>query len=260
MQRTVGVPTYPELAGKVAVVTGGTGGIGSATCQLLAANGVKVAVNGRSPEGIAKVVDAITAAGGKAAGVLGDCTDLTAVEGIRQRVEAKFGPADIVAAFVGDGWGPPEPVTQVDPANWQAALNGSLNSTYFTLKVFLPGMTARGAGTVITMGSSAGAVQANGSVGYSAAKAGVVRLTRQVAAEVGPSGVRVNCLVPHAITGASWADQVDEKFWRAMAAEIPLQRVGTPEDVALATLFLASDSAAFITGASLDVTGGYVIA
>lgn len=260
MQRTVGIPTYPELAGKVAVVTGGSGGIGSATCQLLAANGVKVAVNGRSPEGIAKVVEAITAADGRAVGIPGDCTDLVAVEEIRQRVEAEFGPADIVAAFVGDGWGPPEPIAQVEPANWQAALDGSLNSTYLTLKVFLPGMMARGNGTVITMASSAGVVPANGSIGYSAAKAGVIRLTRQVAAEAGPSGVRVNCLVPHAIMGATWADQVNEEFWRAMTAEIPLGRLGTPEDVALAALFLASDSAAFITGATLDVTGGYVMA
>src|SRR5215218_6116680 len=98
-----GVPVYPDLAGKVAVVTGGSGGIGAATCRLLATNGVKVAVNGRDEARIDAVVDAIRAAGGEALGVAADCTDLAAVERMRRRVEENLGPVEVVAAFAGEG-------------------------------------------------------------------------------------------------------------------------------------------------------------
>src|SRR5215203_5247588 len=95
------VPTYPDLAGKVAVVTGGSGGIGAATCRLLAANGVKVAVNGRDQARIDTVVDAIRATGGEAIGVAGDVTDHAAVEELRGRAEDEFGPTDLLFAFAG---------------------------------------------------------------------------------------------------------------------------------------------------------------
>ena len=113
MQASDKLPVYPDLAGKVAVVTGGSGGIGAATCRLFAANGAKVAVNGRDPARIDAVVDAIGAAGGQAVGVAGDCTDLAAVEQLRQEVEQQLGPAEVLAAFVGGGRARPGPVAQV---------------------------------------------------------------------------------------------------------------------------------------------------
>jgi 3-oxoacyl-[acyl-carrier protein] reductase len=103
MQPSDKLPIYPDLAGKVAVVTGGSGGIGAATCRLLAANGARVAVNGRDQAKIQAVVDAIGASGGEAIGVAGDCTDLAAVERLRQQVEHNLGPAEVLAAFVGGG-------------------------------------------------------------------------------------------------------------------------------------------------------------
>ena len=103
MQANDSVPIYPDLAGKVAVVTGGSGGIGAATCRLLAANGARVAVNGRDQARIDTVVHAIRATGGEAIGVAGDCTQLTAVESMRQQVEQDLGPVDVLAAFVGEG-------------------------------------------------------------------------------------------------------------------------------------------------------------
>ena len=103
MQANDKVPIYPDLAGKVAVVTGGSGGIGAATCRLLAANGARVAVNGRDQARIDTVVDAIRATGGEAIGAAGDCTELTAVERLRQQVEQDLGPAEVLAAFVGGG-------------------------------------------------------------------------------------------------------------------------------------------------------------
>jgi 3-oxoacyl-[acyl-carrier protein] reductase len=254
------VPSYPDLAGRVAVVTGGSGGIGAATCRLLAANCAKVAVNGRDPTRIQAVVDAIRATGGEAIGVAGDCTDLAAVEQLRHQVEQRLGPVDVVAAFVGGGRARPGPVADVPEEDWQSTLDGSLTATFLTLKSFLPGMIERGRGAILTMASSAARLPGLGaSAPYVAAKAGVVMLTRQVASEVGRYGIRVNCLAPHTIL-TEQIKRVAPAEWRdKMAAAIPLGRLGTPEDVALAALFLASDSAAWLTGVTLDVAGGYVM-
>jgi 3-oxoacyl-[acyl-carrier protein] reductase len=106
------IPTYPDLTGKVAVVTGGSGGIEAATCRLLATNGVKVAVNGRDEAKIDAVVDAIRAAGGEVVGVAADCTDLVAIERMRRQAEQELGPTGVVAALAGAGRARPMPVAQ----------------------------------------------------------------------------------------------------------------------------------------------------
>jgi len=260
MQANGKVATYPDLAGKVAVVTGGSGGIGAATCRLLAANGARVAVNGRNPARIDPVVDAIRAAGGQAVGVAADCTDLAAVERLRQQVERELGPAEVLAAFVGGGRARPGPVADITEEDWRSTVDGSLTATFLTLKSFLPGMIERGRGAILTMASSAARLPGLGAPApYVAAKAGVMMLTRQVAGEVGRHGVRVNCLAPHTIL-TEQIEQVAPEEWRErMAAAIPLGRLGTPEDVAAAAVFLAADSAAWLTGVTLDVAGGYVM-
>jgi 3-oxoacyl-[acyl-carrier protein] reductase len=260
MQPSDNVPTYPDLAGKVAVVTGGSGGIGAATCRLLAANGARVAVNGRDPGRVQAVVDAIRAGGGQAVGAAGDCTDLAAVEQVRRQVEQDLGPAEVLAAFAGGGRARPGPVANVPEADWRSTLDGSLTATFLTLKGFLPGMIERGRGVVLTMASSAARPPGLGAPApYVAAKAGVVMLTRQVAGEVGRHGVRVNCLAPHTILTEQVRRAAPEEWRQKMAAAVPLGRLGTPEDVALAAVFLASDSAAWLTGVTLDVAGGYVM-
>jgi 3-oxoacyl-[acyl-carrier protein] reductase len=260
METSGKLPSYPDLAGKVALVTGGSGGIGAATCRLLAANGARVAVNGRDPTRIQAVVDAIRSEGGQAIGVAGDCTDPDAVQRIRQVVERQLGWAEVLAAFVGGGRARPGPVAEVPEGDWQSTLDGSLTATFLTLKSFLPGMVQRGRGAVVTMASSAARLAGLGAPApYMAAKAGVVMLTRQVASEVGPHGVRANCLAPHTIL-TEQIERVAPQEWRdQMAAAIPLRRLGTPEDVALAAVFLVSDSAAWLTGVTLDVAGGYVM-
>jgi 3-oxoacyl-[acyl-carrier protein] reductase len=260
MQAPDRLPIYPDLAGKVAVVTGGSGGIGAATCRLLAANGAKVAVNGRDRARIQAVVDAIGAAGGQAIGVVGDCTDSAAVEQLHQQVEQQLGPAEVLAAFVGGGRARPGPVAQVPEEDWRSTVDGTLTATYLTLKSFLPGMIQRGRGAILTMASSAARLPGLGAPApYVAAKAGVIMLTRQVASEAGRHGVRVNCLAPHTILTEQIQQAAPEEWRQQMAAAVPLGRLGTPEDVALAAVFLASDSAAWITGITLDVAGGYVM-
>src|ERR687890_1144607 len=260
MQTPEPLPVYPDLAGKVVVVTGGSGGIGAVTCRLFAANGAKVAVNGRDPARIQAVVDAIRAAGGQAVGVAADCTDPAAVQRLRQEVEQQLGPAEVLAAFVGGGRARRGPVVEVPVEDWHSTVDGTLTATFLTLKGFLPGMIQRGRGVVLTMASSAARLPGLGAPApYVAAKVGVVMLTREVAGEVGRHGVRVNCLAPHTILTEQIQQRAPEEWREQMAAAIPLGRLGTPEDVARAALFLTSDSAAWITGVTLDVAGGYVM-
>ncbi len=250
---------YPDLAGKVAVVTGGSGGIGAATCRLLAANGVKVVVNGRDEAKIDAVVDTIQAAGGEAVGVAADCTDLAAIEQMRQQAEEELGLVEVVAAFAGGGRARPGPVAQTTEEEWHSTVDANLTATFLTLKSFLPGMIERGGGSIITMASSAARFPTGAPAPYAAAKAGVIMLSRQVANEVGKHGVRVNCLAPHTVLTERVQRLMPEEQQRQMAAAMPLGRLGTPEDVALAALFLASDSSSWITGVTLDVAGGRTI-
>jgi 3-oxoacyl-[acyl-carrier protein] reductase len=256
---TENIPTYPDLAGKVAVVTGGSGGIGAATCRLLAANGMRVAVNGRDETKIGAVVDEVGSNGGRAIGIAADVTDFAAIERMRGRVEQELGPVDVLATFAGGGGPPPGPTAQITEEEWRSAIDGNLTSTFLTLKSFLPGMIERGCGSIVTMASSAGRVLTPAPTAYAAAKAGVVMLSRQVASEVSKHGVRVNCLAPDSILTGRIRRLMSEDQQKKWAAMFPLGRMGTPEDVALATLFLASESSSWVTGVTLDVAGGKIM-
>ena len=255
-RRKASVPTYPDFAGKVAVVTGGSGGIGEATPRLLAANGARVGVNGRNEAAIEAVVVEIRDQGGEAICAAADVTDFSAVEGIRECVEGEFGPTDALFAFAGGGIARPGPTAGISEEDWRSSVDGNLTATFLTIRSFLPGMIERGGGSIITMASSAARFPTDAPAPYTAAKAGVIMLTRQLANEVGEHGVRVNCLAPHTILTERVRRLMPEDRQRQIAAEIPLGRLGTPEDVGLAALFLASDASSWITGVALDVSGG----
>jgi len=252
-------PTYPDLAGKVAVVTGGSGGIGAATCAALAANGVKVVVSGRNTAAIEAVALDIREQGGQASGCAADCTREDELLALRQHVEAVFGPAEIVIAFAGGGIARPQPVHEVPEQDWHSTVDGNLTATWLTLRSFLPRMIERRAGAIVTMASAAARLPSKSPAPYAAAKAGIIMLTRHLAAEAGAQGVRVNCVAPSAILTARTRRHISEEQQRQIASLHPLGRLGQPEDVALATLFLASASAAWITGVTLDVAGGRVM-
>ena len=221
-------PTYPDLAGKVAVVTGGSGRIGAATCRLLAANGVKVAVSGRDEAKIGTVVDTIRSTGGEALGVAADCTDHAAVERMREQTEVELGPVGIVAAFAGGGRARPGPLAQTSEQEWHSAVDANLTATFLTLKSFLPDMIERGGGSIVTMASSAARFSTGAPVPYAAAKAGVIVLTSQVANEVGSHNVRVNCLAPHTVLVERTRRFMPKAHQRQIAAGIPLRRLGPP--------------------------------
>jgi 3-oxoacyl-[acyl-carrier protein] reductase len=251
-------PRYPDLAGKVALVTGGSRGIGAATCRVLAANGVKVAVNGRDHAAIDTVVARIDADGGTAVAAPGDVTDEAAVRSMRDTVEHALGPVEILAAFAG-GQGAPVPTIHLGLDQWRAVLDSELTSMYLTVTAFLPAMIERGGGAIVTMSSTAGRQPSGANAAYAAAKAGVVMFTKHLANEVGRHGVRVNCLAPSAVLNDRMqrfmsAEQLDE-----LATQFPLGRVGQPDDIAQAVLYLASSASSWVTGVTLDLTGGRVI-
>ncbi len=253
-----GVPTYPDLAGKVALVTGGSGGLGRATCRALAHNGVSLAVNGRSEDAVGSLVEELLAAGTSAVPAVADCTDAAALDRMREAVEARLGPVDVLMTFAGGGRAA-QPTAQIPEADWRADLDGNLTATFLTLRAFLPGMTARGHGSIVTMASSAARRPGGVPVAYAAAKAGVIALTQQVANEVAGAGVRVNCLAPATVMTGRIEQVMPLDRRRELAATYPLGRLGRPDDVAQAALFLASDASSWITGITLDVAGGQVI-
>jgi len=249
---------YSDLSGKACVVTGGSRGIGAATCLYFAAHGAKVVVNGRDLEAIESVVSSIRAQGGQAVGVAADCTDPLAVERLRRRSEEEFGPVDILIAFAG-GSGEPVPVEQITLEKWRAVVDANLTATFLTAKEFLPGMIERKRGTILTMASSAGRMPGGASAPYAAAKAGIVMFSKHVAQEVGRHGIRVNCIAPSAILTDRIQKLMPEEAQQKLATSFPLGRIGRPDDVAMAALFLSSESSAWLTGITLDVAGGRIM-
>lgn len=253
------IPTYPGLRGKVAVVTGGSKGIGAALCRCLAANGVDVAVVAREERGIRDLVSELEGFGVRAAGFSADCSDATAVERMRVEVADALGDVHLLAAFAG-GFENRTALLEISVEEFRSVVDANLTSTFLALRAFLPGMVERRSGAVVTMASNAGRhLDSTLTAHYAAAKAGVVMLTRHAALEVGPDNVRINCLAP----GTSLTERIERTMTaerlRWMAELAPLKRMGTAMDSALAALFLLSDSAAWMTGVTLDVSGGRVM-
>jgi 3-oxoacyl-[acyl-carrier protein] reductase len=253
-------PTYPDLAGKVAVVTGGSKGIGASTCVLLGHNGARVAVCGRDRESIERVVEQAREAG--AADVAGLEADLTSPDGVaalRAGVEDELGPAELLFAFAG-GFGARTPLLETELGEWNDIIESNLTSTFLTLRQFAPGMVERGGGSIVTMASNASRfLDIPLTASYAAAKAGIMQLSRHAAIELGPHGVRVNVLAPATVASERVKSAMDAEREAYIAGLSPLGTMGTPDDAALAALFLASASARWMTGVTLDVAGGRIM-
>ncbi|GAB3359234.1 SDR family NAD(P)-dependent oxidoreductase [Lysobacter tyrosinilyticus] len=253
------LPVFADLRGKTAVVTGGSRGIGAATCLALARNGVRLAINGRDTAALQTTVSAAQALGVDAIAVAADCSDLAQVQRLRDEVDARWGAPDFVLAFAGGGTGKPVPVQDITELDWRSSIDNNLTSTFFTLKAFLPGMLARGSGGILTMASAGGRMASGAPAGYGAAKAGVIMLTRHLAQETGPVGLRVNCISPSAVMTERTQATLSAERQTQMVRAFPLGRLGTPDDIAAAALFLLSDASSWITGVVLDVAGGRVM-
>lgn len=248
------------LAGQVALVTGSSRGIGAAIARLFAAHGAAVAVHGRDAAALKYVHEDIERTGGRAIGIAAELTHMHEVEQLRAEIERRLGPVTLLVANAGGSATRPVPFEEIDEHEWRAAIDGNLTATFLTLKCFVPGMKARRSGTIVTI-SSAAARRAHpkSPVPYAAAKAGVQMLTQHLAAQVGPFGIRVNCLAPETILTERNREQIPADVQNALVNEHPIRRLGTPEDVARAVLYLASDASSWITGTILDIAGGAVM-
>jgi 3-oxoacyl-[acyl-carrier protein] reductase len=250
-----------RLDGTIAWVTGSSRGIGAAIARLFAAHGAAVAVHGRDAAALAAVEAEITRSGGRAIVVSGDVTRGADVEAMRAQIEATLGPIDVLVANAGGNPTPPAALETMTEDSWRAAVDANLTATFLTIKSVLPGMKARRRGAIVTMSSAAARrPTAHSPIAYAAAKAGIQALTRAVALQAGPYGIRVNCVAPETILTERNARQIPEPTQRALIDQHPIQRLGTPDDVARTALFLASDDATWISGVIVDVAGGAVLA
>jgi 3-oxoacyl-[acyl-carrier protein] reductase len=256
MTKTVpgGTAVYPDLAGKTAVVTGGSRGIGAEVAKALAANGVAVAVAGRDHEALGSVVNSIAAGGGRAVAVAADCTVEDDLHRLESEVHRQLGPVDILIAFAG-GYGQPVATSEETAGHWRQVLDGDLTATFLAISTFLPDLTSR-TGAIVTMSSSAARQATGASAAYAAAKAGVIGLSRHLAGELAGAGVRVNCLAPATVENDRMRKYMNDETRARLAAGFPLGRMGQPADIAAATVFLASAASSWITGITVDVAGG----
>ena len=234
----------------VALVSGGAGGIGSAIARELAALGYLPAITYLTSEDAAKALAAEL--GGVA--LRCDVTDAGSVRAAFAALEAGPGMPEVLINNAGRAWrGLLQDMTDED---WREVTSVALDGAFFCCREALPAMIRARRGFIVNVSSVWGEVGGSCEAAYSAAKAGLIGLTRALAKEVGPSGVRVNCVAPGCIETAMLAEfSAEDKA--AMAEETPLGRIGTPEDVARAVAFLVSDRAAFITGQVLSVGGGF---
>jgi 3-oxoacyl-[acyl-carrier protein] reductase len=249
------------LENRIALVTGSSRGIGAAIARLFARHGAAVAVHGRDTAALSAVRDQIVNDGGRAIAVAADVTRFTDVEAMRRRIEEELGPVDVLVANAGANLTKPgEPIEQTTEEGWRASMDANLTATFLTLKCFLPGMKERRRGAIVTMSSAAARrPTAMSPLPYAVAKAGIQLLTQGVATQAGPFGIRVSCLAPETILTERNDEQIPDALKPKLAEEHPLRRLGTPDDVAQAALYLCSDASAWVTGVTLDVAGGAVL-
>ena len=249
-----------RLKDKVALVTGSSRGIGAAIGALFAREGAKVALHGRDAEALSTVLADIMQAGGEAIDVTADVTKFADIEGMRRRIERELGPVDILVANAGGSFTIPGPLEQTREEEWRASIDGNLTATFLTIKSFLPRMKERRTGNIITVSSAAARrPHPKSPIAYAAAKAGIEVLTQDLAAQVGPYGIRANCIAPETILTERNKQRIPSAQHQDLVALHPIRRLGTPADVAHAALYLACDDATWIAGIILDVAGGAVM-
>jgi 3-oxoacyl-[acyl-carrier protein] reductase len=250
-----------NLNGKVALITGSSRGIGAAIAKRFAEHGARVAIHGRDVTALSRVKREISVTSGEVLSVTGELTKSADVEAIRDQVEAELGPIDILVANAGKNYTQPQlSLEEIPDDGWRASIEGNLTATLLTLKSVLPRMKQRRTGVILTISSAAARrPDPRSPMPYAAAKAAIELLTQEAAAQAGPFNVRINCIAPETILTEGNQQKIPEAELPALIDRHPLRRLGTPEDVANAALFLASEEAGWITGVVLDIAGGAVL-
>lgn len=248
-----------RLKDRVALITGGTSGIGEATALLFAQEGARIAITGRNPERGAEVVGRIKHSGGQAIFVRANVSSASDCQRVIDETGRAFGQIDVL--FNNAGVFYPQTALECSEREWDEQIDVNLKGTFLMSKYALPGMIARKRGVIVNNASGWGIVGGDHAVAYCASKGGVVLMTKAMAIDHGAQGIRVNCVCPGDVQtpmlpadakmrGLKWEDYI------AGCANRPLGRVGTVEEIAKAVLFLASDDSSFMTGAALVVDGG----
>lgn len=242
---------------KVALVTGASRGIGRATAEAFARAGYQVAANYcRSKEQIEQFSAQMEREGCAVIPVQADVSDPEQVEWMVQAVQRQFGHIDVLVCNAGiarQGL-----LTDFSPADWRQMMAVNLDGTFYCCRSVLPGMIRRRSGCIITTSSIWGITGASCEVPYSAAKAGIIGLTRALAKEVGPSGIRVNCIAPGVID-TEMNGNLTPEVMAQLREETPLGTIGTPKQVADLALYLAGEGASFLTGQVISPNGGFLI-
>ena len=248
-----------ELTDKVAIVTGGARGIGKGISTILAKQGAKVAIADLLEEEAKKTVEEIEKNGGKAIAVKTDVTNLEQVKDMVAKVKETFGPVDILVNNA--GWDRIIPFEKTTPDFWEKVISinykGVLNCVY----AVIPDMIKRNSGRIISISSDAARVGSMGEAVYSGTKGAIISFSKTMARELARNKITVNVICP-GLTHTPLVEEMEEesefakKVFSGMERIIPLRRLGTPEDIAYAVVFFASDEANFITGQTLSVSGG----
>ncbi len=252
-----------SLAGKVAVVTGGGAGIGRAIAETFAACGAAVVVAEKDPARAQQACDAIATRGGRALAVVGDVSEQPAVEALARATLAAYGRVDVLVNNVGDWLGFSNPFVDSTDEQWRKLFDANLGAALRCTRALAPLMIRQGAGgSILNLTTIEAHRGIPGNVIYSTFKAATEGFTRSLALELGPERIRVNCIAPETtdtpqVPVMRW---LPEELKARIPHWIPLGRFGTPDDVAGAALFLASELSAWVTGTTLHVNGGALAA
>ena len=249
---------------RVAIITGGGSGIGRATAQLMAAEGATIALVDLDPQAMQFVARTIEAKGGAVTMRAADVLDEGAVNRLVQAVVARYGCIDVLVNAVGGSTiieRSSAPVAELNLNDWERVLAFNLRGTFLCTHAVIPQMKRQGSGRIVNLSSVAARGDSPRSgAAYATAKAGVRALTRKLAIELGPYGITCNAIAP----SLTLSERIERHIWgqrtpeeqKAIIEEVPLRRVSSPEDQAKVILFLASDDAAFVSGQTIEVTGG----
>lgn len=248
-----------RLSGKVVFITGGGTGIGRACALLFAREGAKVAIAARQKERLDEVAEEIITGGGEALALECDVTDKKAVGAALQTTEERFGRLNVIvnnAGTVHVG-----AVEETSDEDWNRTISANLTGTFYVSRAALPALRRAGSGSIVNVGSYLGLVALKQRAAYCAAKGGVALLTKAMALDHAHENIRVNCICPAIVetelSKAAIARAADPAAYRkARESQIPLGRMGQPEDIAQLALFLASDESSWITGTAFPVDGG----